>query len=152
MKYRYAAVTDVGKREINEDSLLTMEGRYRLIAILLLHGQSPHQRVFLRRRDILHAQHRRPHQRVRIQPFRRRGRRYAGDQLVDRGRHRVYVGIGAILAVGGIHFHGRITRAHHQHAGFLFAVALHRAAEVDQLHRSGFRKHQVFRADVAVIG
>ena len=26
MKYRYAAVTDVGKREINEDSLLTMEG------------------------------------------------------------------------------------------------------------------------------
>ena len=34
MKYRYAAVTDVGKREINEDSLLTMEGRYGLTGAL----------------------------------------------------------------------------------------------------------------------
>ena len=34
MKYRYAAVTDVGKREINEDSLLTMEGRYGLACAL----------------------------------------------------------------------------------------------------------------------
>lgn len=34
MKYRYAAVTDVGKREINEDSLLTMEGHYGLACAL----------------------------------------------------------------------------------------------------------------------
>ena len=34
MKYRYAAVTDVGRRELNEDSLLTMEGRYGLACAL----------------------------------------------------------------------------------------------------------------------
>ena len=100
--------------------------------------------------NVLHTQRGGRHKRVIIQPVGGGRRRNPGNQLVNCRRHRVNIGVRAILAGAGIHFHRRIARANHQHARFLLAVALHRRAEVNQLNFAILGEHQVFRADVAV--